>query len=106
MSVEYAYEKYLRAIHELATGYGPLPIRLRDAATQLIRLRDTDLPNGEIREVHKGIHEDVVRESHNEEGEIGAPSRFADEAEAQALTERIFDLFLSLRPTALMNLLQ
>jgi hypothetical protein len=86
-SVGYAYEKFMQAMDSLeyAAGY-------------LIRLRPEDLPDGELRRMFQGIHDDLTWvEAKGDEGRISATVRALNDEDAKAIANRIFTMFMRLR---------
>lgn len=92
----YVTEKFYEAVHTLV-GEGFLRDRLAGAALALIRLREEDIPEGELRTKIVGIIEDLTRvESTGDEGNIAATTTEMDDVEAHDLAERILSMFVEL----------
>ena len=60
MSIEYAHEKLMSAVHAMATGAGDIRDRLGDAALVLLPLGLEDFPDGELRRSFTGIMDDLT----------------------------------------------
>ena len=94
MTIDYADEKLMEAVHILATGSGRIQERLLDAAHVLIRLRPDNFPDGDLRRSFKGIVDDLTFEQPREnEGGIVASLRVTDDEDARAIARHILDLY-------------
>ena len=98
MGLSYAVEKYMGAVHTLATSDLPLTRRLAGVANGLITLNSKDFPSDELWKRHSEIWEDLTwnDDVRQDEGKIDATMRVMLDHDAHQLAQRVFDFFLVL----------
>ena len=98
MSIEYAHEKLMDAVHSMATGAGRIRDRLQDAALVLIRLRPEDFPEGEMRRSFIGIKDDLTFQPPvADEGSIAATLNLTSEDDMREIARRVVALYHAVR---------
>lgn len=97
MSLDYVWQKLFGAVHGMATGSRSLRERLCAAMVGMVVLKPDDFPEGDLRRRWIGIREDLtILESRRPgEGTIEATTAQLSDHDANAIAERIFDLFIA-----------
>jgi hypothetical protein len=98
----YALEKFGQAVQDLITHPDRVQDRLRAAYMRFHPVRETDLPEGELRRLFIGIKDDLIFDEpgpRQRQGRLGATLEGLSDEDASAVAARIWRLYYGLLGT-------